>query len=453
MDQKNAAPGHIGKLFLREDSKPFKETAFARIYKCSKRDGTVIVEKCVRKSAYKNIENELESFKRITRGAHPPDNVIQYYDSDKPDEDSDISFYMELCDGTIDEYWSMEDGSKKYKTTLLELCEQAATGIYNLHMECNMIHRDIKPKNFLIREDGCDLVVKVSDFGLSKVLDLGQSSAPTTSHSTVTYMAPEHHPVDNQNSTSWKKSADIFSLGVLFFNIFTSGKHPFGKTYAKQLSNIEDEKPPSFEVFLECFGFPTEEHKVLAFILIKSMLQVDPTKRPSIEEVFNHPLFWNSDEKINFYWTADDFLRDERKKSKKFETTVKFFDSALVTFDIDDKEKKEFEIKLENIPTPLKEEKKKFSISKCEDIFDLVKIIRDMDAHINEKKKISKEVLGYSGIGHCNYDTFLDSLVGPYPHLLAHLFELLKRNNIKLPSRKSWVMALWENCRTTIHKL
>ncbi|CAK8679240.1 unnamed protein product [Clavelina lepadiformis] len=117
-------------------------------------------------------------------------------------------------------------------------------------------------------------------------------------------MTPEHHPVDNQNSTSW-------------------------------LSNIEDKKPPSFEVFLEC-----SEHKVLAFILIKSMLQVDPTKRPSIEEVFNHPLFWNSEEKINFFWG-----------------------------------KKEFHIKLENIPTPLKEEKK-FPISKCENILDLVKMYK-----------------------------------------------------------------------------
>ncbi|CAK8679241.1 unnamed protein product [Clavelina lepadiformis] len=65
---------------------------------------TKIVEKCIRKSAYKNIKNELKSFKRITLKAHSPDNIIQYYDSDEPDEDSDISFYMELCDGTIDEF-------------------------------------------------------------------------------------------------------------------------------------------------------------------------------------------------------------------------------------------------------------------------------------------------------------------------------------------------------------
>lgn len=88
-----------------------------------------------------------------------------------------------------------------------------------------IIHRDIKPENILVAADG---TVKIADFGLSRILgDKGQQEALTGTHQvmgTPRYMAPEQlegsHSVDHR--------ADIYSLGVVFYEMLT-GELPIGR--------------------------------------------------------------------------------------------------------------------------------------------------------------------------------------------------------------------------------
>ena len=88
-----------------------------------------------------------------------------------------------------------------------------------------VIHRDIKPENILMTTDGS---VKIADFGLSRILgDENQPTALTGTHQimgTPRYMAPEQlegaHSVDHR--------ADIYSLGVVFYEMLT-GELPMGR--------------------------------------------------------------------------------------------------------------------------------------------------------------------------------------------------------------------------------
>ena len=128
----------------------------------------------------------------------------------------------------------------------LDIALQITAALSTAH-EAGIIHRDIKPENIMIRQDG---LVKVLDFGLAKLLpNNAQSMETTLPHlntkpgmivGTVAYMSPEQargRPIDARS--------DIFSLGILLFEIF-AGKRPFdGESQLDLISSILKDDPPS----------------------------------------------------------------------------------------------------------------------------------------------------------------------------------------------------------------
>ncbi|WP_291270581.1 serine/threonine-protein kinase [Geothrix sp.] len=135
----------------------------------------------------------------------------------------------------------------------VEWAIQIARGVGAAH-EKGIIHRDLKPDNVFITEDG---QVKVLDFGLAKTLESGRGQMatlrPGSEHptelseagmliGTVGYMSPEQvrgEPADTRS--------DIFSLGVVLFEMLT-GRRPFaGPSGAETFSAILRDAPPELE--------------------------------------------------------------------------------------------------------------------------------------------------------------------------------------------------------------
>ena len=124
----------------------------------------------------------------------------------------------------------------------LPIARQIAEALGAAH-EAGVIHRDLKPANIKVRDDG---TVKVLDFGLAKALDptpegdLSQSPTLTTMASqagvimgTVAYMSPEQ-----VYGAALDRRSDLFSLGVVLYQLAT-GTLPFtGKTSAALLDNM-----------------------------------------------------------------------------------------------------------------------------------------------------------------------------------------------------------------------
>ncbi len=106
----------------------------------------------------------------------------------------------------------------------LRIIEQVCQALQYAHGR-GVVHRDIKPENILLTEDG---MVKIADFGLAKLLDDDKREVTLTGTrqvmGTIAYMAPEQ--VDN--STAVDHRADIYSLGVVFYELLT-GHLPLGR--------------------------------------------------------------------------------------------------------------------------------------------------------------------------------------------------------------------------------
>src|SRR5437773_8153178 len=126
-------------------------------------------------------------------------------------------------------------------STALAIAQQAAEGLAEAHSH-GIVHRDLKPQNMIITPRG---QLKILDFGLAKQLRAIDESvdfeAPTATllstpgHivGTMPYMSPEQ-----LQGESLDASSDIFSLGVIFYEML-AGKHPFrDKSAAGILSRI-----------------------------------------------------------------------------------------------------------------------------------------------------------------------------------------------------------------------
>lgn len=109
------------------------------------------------------------------------------------------------------------------------IIEQAAHGLRAMHRQ-EMLHQDLKPENLMIDSHG---TVKIVDFGSTRIAGIQEIEAPIERGKlwgTYDYAAPEYFL--EQAATN---RADIFSLGVIAYEMLTGGQLPYGKPLAKNV--------------------------------------------------------------------------------------------------------------------------------------------------------------------------------------------------------------------------
>lgn len=104
------------------------------------------------------------------------------------------------------------------ESQIKKLILQIASGINYLH-HFGIIHRDLKPENIMMTDKSEHAIVKIVDFGLSKVLGISEKS--NDAYGTLAYAAPEVI-----KKVFYGKSVDIWSLGVILYFLI-SGQFPF----------------------------------------------------------------------------------------------------------------------------------------------------------------------------------------------------------------------------------
>jgi serine/threonine protein kinase len=130
-------------------------------------------------------------------------------------------FIMEFVDGM--NLRQLLDSQTVTPRQTLELVMQICTALQYAHDE-GVVHRDIKPANILVNKKG---QAKIADFGLAKLLGATPDTMLTTTQAamgTLNYMAPEQR----ENAQGVDHRADIFSLGVVFYEMLT-GEVPMGR--------------------------------------------------------------------------------------------------------------------------------------------------------------------------------------------------------------------------------
>ena len=150
-------------------------------------------------------------------------NIIEIYDVDeyhgKP------YMVMEYVNGK-----SLKDVLKTRgsftQTEAVDIINQLSDALYHAH-EHGIIHRDIKPQNVMIKNDGS---IKLGDFGIALVNDAPHLTQKDIVIGSVHYMAPEI--AEGRSATV---QSDIYSLGITFFELLT-GKLPFTDTSAVNIA-------------------------------------------------------------------------------------------------------------------------------------------------------------------------------------------------------------------------
>ncbi|XP_074277585.1 putative LRR receptor-like serine/threonine-protein kinase At1g74360 [Silene latifolia] len=124
-----------------------------------------------------------------------------------------ILVYEYMEGGTLDDF--IADKTRLTWKMRVEIAIDVARALVFLHHECypSIVHRDVKANNVLLDRDG---KARVTDFGLARVVDVGETHVTTTVAGTVGYVAPEY-------GQTWQATTkgDVYSYGVLIMELAT----------------------------------------------------------------------------------------------------------------------------------------------------------------------------------------------------------------------------------------
>nr|CDS18101.1 tyrosine protein kinase Blk [Echinococcus granulosus] len=175
-----------------------------------------------------------------------------------------------MANGALLDYLRTPEGHRLEYRQLISIIDQIVKGMVYLE-KVGVVHRDLRAANVLVDEDGS---VKIADFGLTKILDFNQTLKKDTIP--VRWTALEAMRRGYQPNTK----ADVWSFGVVMFEVLTYGKVPFE----------EYDNPQLLRFLLEggrlssprSYGFECDE---AVYAIMRSCWDENPERRPSFMEI------------------------------------------------------------------------------------------------------------------------------------------------------------------------
>ena len=251
--------GGMGKVYLARDNQLDREVAIKVLNQKYENDKT-------------NVQRFIQEAKAASALNHP--NILTIHDIGESEPGHFI--VMELVAGRRLSTIIATDNSIG---TLLELGPQMAKALSAAHA-AGITHRDIKPDNIMVRDDG---YLKILDFGLARLVpgtntgdkaaDLMRQTAPGAVFGTIAYMSPEQARGEPTGPPT-----DIFALGIVFYELVT-GHHPFkAESPLGMLHLINSHTPLAPSALTGGAAAPVDD-------LILRMLSKEPGLRPTAREV------------------------------------------------------------------------------------------------------------------------------------------------------------------------
>ena len=215
--------------------------------------------------------------------SHP--NIVEMYDVGE--DDGNYYIVMEYIDGKTLKNLIKKRGALTLPE-VIDIMLQLTSAVMCAH-DSYIIHRDIKPQNVLIKEDG---TVKITDFGIAMALNSTELTQTNSVMGSVHYLPPEQA---NGNGATIK--SDIYSLGILMFELLT-GKLPFKgenaveiaikqmKEQIPRVTNYVESIPQSVEnvIFKACAKNPKNRYDSVAQMHedIKTCLNEERRNEPRV---------------------------------------------------------------------------------------------------------------------------------------------------------------------------
>ncbi|KAJ6358184.1 hypothetical protein OIU78_005923 [Salix suchowensis] len=253
------------------------------------------------------LTNEILVMRKIVENVSPHPNVIDLYDV--YEDQNGVHLVLELCSGG--ELFDRIVARDRYsESEAAAVVRQIAEGLGALH-RANIVHRDLKPENCLFLNENNESTLKIMDFGLSSVEEF--TDPVVGLFGSIDYVSPEALSQGRISSRT-----DMWSLGVILY-ILLSGYPPFIAQSNKQKQQV---------IMAGDFTFYEKTWKNItssAKQLITDLLQVDPERRPSAQDVLNHP------------WVIGDSAKEEQmdpeivSRLQRFNARRKFRAAAIAS--------------------------------------------------------------------------------------------------------------------------
>ena len=281
-------------------------------------EDTILNRKVAVKILRGDLANDEKFVRRFQREAisasslsHP--NIVEMYDVGE--DDGKYFIVMEYVEGKSLKSLIKKRGGLTLPETL-DIMLQLTDGIACAH-NSYIIHRDIKPQNIIILDDGR---VKITDFGIAQALNRHELTETNSVMGSVHYLPPEQ-----ANGTGTTIKSDIYSLGIVMFELLT-GKVPFKGENAVEIAIKQMKDPmPSVREYKENIPQSIENIILKATAKnpknrydsvlemqedIKTALREDRRDEPKIQ--FKYPEFEKQEEK-------ETLTRSEKNRAKETE--------------------------------------------------------------------------------------------------------------------------------------
>src|SRR4051812_30992856 len=196
-------------------------------------DGLPIVVKVLRPDAVtdetlRRFQREAAVLRQLGAQANPNPNLVRFYDhgvvqlsppNSSPLDKVALPFtVLEYVHGTTPAQLALDQhqaGLPAGRTR--RLLRQVAFALTSVHAQ-NIVHRDLKPSNILVTVDHGTEVVKVTDFGLAKLVDFNAQKTTMLAGASLGYAPPEQYEKGNERVTP---RTDVFSFAAILFECLT----------------------------------------------------------------------------------------------------------------------------------------------------------------------------------------------------------------------------------------
>lgn len=256
----------------------------ATVYKAKdiKNNRTVAIK--ILKDEFSRNSEFIRRFKNESKAiavlSHP--NIVKVYDVSF----GDVMQYivMEYIDGiTLKEYIEQQEKSIDWKMAVY-FTNQILKAMQHAH-EKGIVHRDVKPQNMMLLQDG---TIKVTDFGIARFSNTETRTMTDKAIGSVHYIAPEQARGERTDGKS-----DVYSIGVMLYEMLT-GQLPFQADSAVSVAIMQLQSNP------------------------KPPREINPEIPQGLEEITLRAM---RKEPVQRYQSAEEMLKDLQKVNKKPEIT------------------------------------------------------------------------------------------------------------------------------------
>lgn len=202
------------------------------------------------------------------------ENVLKLFEVIDDPDNGELLLVLEYCEGGP--IYTRYNKDPLSEDMVLKYTRDIIQGLDYIHHVVGIAHMDMKPENLLKTADG---TVKIADFGVSFVGKRSDPRAPNASKrivGTPAFIAPEMLGDEGYDPYI----ADIWSLGICIFHMSTA-KLPFIGRTIFQIVAMAKRQGVRFP--------PNPELSVDLMDLMASILEVDPDKRATVEDIMQHP--------------------------------------------------------------------------------------------------------------------------------------------------------------------